>query len=383
LVSTPPATEYVYCYPLTQTGLVPLSNWYFRDWTAGASSAPDNWTLGGAGATVARNSTAGQFKIDQYSVEITRAGTDAYLTYTVPNYSEYLGKRVTFGAWVRATVASRAILSINDGVGIGASSYHTGGSSFEWLTVTREIVYNATQLKLAFNVNNGNTAAQFDGACLYLGTMATQTPHAQAADYLAFVNHNMGSGSWTVTLQSTTDPADWSSPTDHVAVSPSTDLVHWRTFAQASKGAWRLKLAPAAAGSPQLSLGEIAFGDYFELPNYDEGTIDVLDRTMHSELSTTRTNRPLGRSIARETKEFEIVQRLPARVGSVQDEFKTFWEHAGGLNGRPFFYAWNQGDYPNEALYAWLSPDASFRAPHLPGNLIDGVRFRCNALAEF
>lgn len=383
LVSTPPATEYIYCYPLTQTNLIPISNWYFRDWTNGASSAPDGWTLSGAAASVARNSTAGQFKIDQYSVSMTRAGTDCKLEYTIPNFEQYLGKRVTFGAWVRATVASTAYIQVIDDVSAANSSFHSGSGAFTFLTATYTVRYNATDLRIGFHMSTNNTTAQIDGVCLYLGTSAAQTPHAQAADYFALVNHNAGSGAWTLTLQSTTDPADWSSPTDHLALSPTTDLCHWRTFTQASKSAWRLKCAPAAAGSPQLYMGEAAWGDYFELPNYDEGSIDILNRKMHSELSTTRGHRVLGRSVARETKDFEILQRLPARVTEVQDEFKLWWEHAGGLNGRPFFYAWNQGDYPNEAVYAWLDAEEEFRAPHLAGNQIESLRFRCNALAEF
>jgi len=70
---------------------------------------------------------------------------------------------VTFGCWVYATVASRVRIGISDGVGSAQSSYHSGGSSWEYLEVSLDLDAAATRLRLEHQVNTGNTAGYFDG----------------------------------------------------------------------------------------------------------------------------------------------------------------------------------------------------------------------------
>mgnify|MGYP001577519751 FL=1 len=107
----------------------------FEIWGAGTTSIPTGWTLTGAGATVAKNTSAGQFKYTLASFALTRVGADASGYQDVDLISGFgpvgawQSRVVTFGCWVRATVARRARLSIGDGVGTTNSSYHTGGSS--------------------------------------------------------------------------------------------------------------------------------------------------------------------------------------------------------------------------------------------------------------
>lgn len=140
-------------------------------WLAGTAVAPTGWALTGAGATVARDGT--NKKLNSFAAAVTRVGNDCYLGQNVAALvgpaAWWQGKKVTVGAWVRATVASRARLAINDGVGTTNSSYHTGGSAFEWLQVTRDINGAATQVEVRLVVDTGNTTAQFDGVALVLG----------------------------------------------------------------------------------------------------------------------------------------------------------------------------------------------------------------------
>jgi hypothetical protein len=141
-------------------------------WGAGAAAAPTGWTLSGAGATVAKNTTAGQFKLGAASAALTRVGTDCMLYQDIDTIADYgpvdrwQGRTVSFGCWVRATVASRAKISIEDGVGSTASSFHSGGSTYEFLTVTRTIDAAATRVRIRLEVVTGNTVAQFDGAVM-------------------------------------------------------------------------------------------------------------------------------------------------------------------------------------------------------------------------
>lgn len=138
-----------------------------EDWVDGTSSAPTNHTLTGASATVAREGTI--VKRGTYSAAVTRVGADAVLYTDYGGYSTYLGRKMTFGAWVYATVASRARLQIGDGVGTSNSSYHSGVAGWEYLTVTRNIDTTATRIRCGLEVNTGNTTAYIDGGILVEG----------------------------------------------------------------------------------------------------------------------------------------------------------------------------------------------------------------------
>jgi len=148
-----------------------LSNGDFENWSAGASVAPDGWALSGAGASVAREATI--VKLGTYSAKVTRAGANAIL-YVFPdgvigtnfgtNYRDYLkGRTMTLSCWVYATVANRARIDIWDGCADTYSSYHTGDSTWQLLTVTRTFPTNVLGVSVYFYVDTGDTIAYFDG----------------------------------------------------------------------------------------------------------------------------------------------------------------------------------------------------------------------------
>jgi hypothetical protein len=134
----------------------------FETWTAGVNLAPDNWSLSGASATIARESTIK--KLGTYSAKLTRAGADCQLMQDITPVEYWRGKTVTFGCWVYATVAGRAMAYITDNIGSAASSYHTGDSTWQWLTVTYKVNANATFLRVMPYIATDDTAAYFDGA---------------------------------------------------------------------------------------------------------------------------------------------------------------------------------------------------------------------------
>ncbi len=154
-----------------------------EDWVSGASAAPTNHTLSGAGASIARESTI--IKVGTYSAKVTRGGADTTLYHDHPDFADYQGRKLTFGCWVYATVASRARLSVSDGVGSVNSSYHTGGSSWEFLTVTGDLSVTATRLRVEMQVNTGDTAAYFDGGVM-----------CQGESTLLILTDNMDIGNW-------------------------------------------------------------------------------------------------------------------------------------------------------------------------------------------
>src|SRR5438477_549122 len=78
------------------------------------------------------------FKLGAAAAALSRNGADCGLTQdvvlTYPPLGDWQGRTVTLGCWVRATVASRAFLRIDDGVGTTDSAFHSGGSTWEYLT---------------------------------------------------------------------------------------------------------------------------------------------------------------------------------------------------------------------------------------------------------
>ena len=84
--------------------------------------------------------------------------TEAY------HYQKFAGRKITFGAWVYATTASHAFLQLvdsdttDDDQSSDSSSYHTGGSSWEWLEVTMTVSASTTEFSVALCFDNTTTA---------------------------------------------------------------------------------------------------------------------------------------------------------------------------------------------------------------------------------
>jgi hypothetical protein len=143
----------------------------FEIWGGGTLTVPTGWSVTGAGAAVSR---AGGAKTGSYSLSVQRVGTDCYVYQDVHSIygpiAWWQGKTVTLGCWGYATAANRVRLSVEDGVSSSASAYHSGGSTYEWLTVTHPINGAATLVRPRLHVNNGDMTALFDGATLVVGT---------------------------------------------------------------------------------------------------------------------------------------------------------------------------------------------------------------------
>jgi len=134
-----------------------FSNGGFESWSAGPNSAPDNW------ATV--DGIVERTEIGTYAAKLTGT-TDCRLQYRIDNslknIAYWRSKTLTFGCWVYATKAGTTRLQIYDPRGRSSSSYHTGNSTWQWLTVTRTVDPAATSLYLFLNIE-GDTSSNFSG----------------------------------------------------------------------------------------------------------------------------------------------------------------------------------------------------------------------------
>lgn len=150
-----------------------LSNGDFENWSAGTAVAPDGWAFTGAGASIAREATT--IKLATYSAKVTRAGTNALLYQDITSakgITYWQGRTITLSCWVWASAANSARFQIIDKSGASTySSYHTGGSTWELLSLTRTVSADATLISCRFYVET-DTSAYFDGAMCVEGESA-------------------------------------------------------------------------------------------------------------------------------------------------------------------------------------------------------------------
>lgn len=136
----------------------------FLIWAAGDTSAPAHYVLSGTGAAIARAGTGlgdTTRKVGKFCAKVMGGAATAVLTQsllTTTSYDDYLdGLVVSVGSWVWSASASAARLEINDGFAATNSAFHTGNSTWQWLTASRTIDLAATKLEWRFNQAAGTT----------------------------------------------------------------------------------------------------------------------------------------------------------------------------------------------------------------------------------
>lgn len=146
-----------------------LPNGGMELWSAGDTSAPDNWTFDGNGAASNVSKESSIKQQGSFSAKLT-SGTGsldyAAIKYTIASafdVSLWVGKTITVSAWVWADTAMSACISIQDGVSWSAD-YHTGDSTWQYLSFSYTVLSGATGINVycASNANAGAATAYFD-----------------------------------------------------------------------------------------------------------------------------------------------------------------------------------------------------------------------------
>ena len=189
-------------------GINLLINGGVESFSAGTTSAPDGWTLSGAGATIARNTTSGQIQEGLASCNVTAAlNTVTRLSQTISvsatQNTRLRGRDVVLSARVLASTAARVSVELDDGVATAITSLaHTGSGLFETLAVTITLDAAATQVKVSLLISSGaSMTATIDAIKLEEGATATAfTPNANDT----FVQPRVLSAGNAVTTSSTT-----------------------------------------------------------------------------------------------------------------------------------------------------------------------------------
>jgi len=182
-----------------------IDNGDFSRWTQGTSAAPDAWTAAG-GATIAQESGAGNVRFGKFSLKLTSDADGSDVQNIVLNIGTtenniFRGRTVTFGCWIKTSVASIGKIVIGDDVGSSVSSDHTGSGNWEFITVTRTLNAAANFITVTLR-NTGNTQIVFfDGAILVSGTQALSfaSDHPIKTFVGSFATNASASGSVSIT----------------------------------------------------------------------------------------------------------------------------------------------------------------------------------------
>jgi hypothetical protein len=142
-------------------------------------SAVNGWSSF-SGATISQSST--QKKYGSYSLKIVNGASANAGAYQVIS-SSYIGKTVTVGCWVWADTPNNARLTTYGGV---YSAYHSGGSTWEFLTITSTVSATAQQVYCISDVPY--STSYFDG---YLAAISNGTV------YFTFDSGDYSTGAYT------------------------------------------------------------------------------------------------------------------------------------------------------------------------------------------
>jgi len=156
-----------------------LGNDDFLIWPDGDAAAPAYWATAGS-PTVARCGTGCSDttrKVGPYCASLTYGVATSYLWTSIVlsgiwSDMDFLeGQDVSFGCWVKSSIANHARIIIYDGNSATNSSYHTGGGNWEWLTATHTISSSATYLRAYCHVDSSGTA-YFSGPTFIFSDLA-------------------------------------------------------------------------------------------------------------------------------------------------------------------------------------------------------------------
>ena len=152
-------------------------------WTAGTTSAPDNYTLAGAGAAILKSGPAMADTTDigtgTYCARVTSgAGAAATLTQQIitaaemSKYRAVRGRKVGFTIRGKASVVNALRIVVDDGAVQTTSSYHAGDGNEAYLTVVHTISNSATKLDVYAQVALGANQAYVGGFTVVFSDLA-------------------------------------------------------------------------------------------------------------------------------------------------------------------------------------------------------------------
>jgi len=282
-----------------------LPNPDFEVWSG---ALPDGWSSFGNG-TYTKETTI--VKSGSQSIKLVASATNTNSLYQLihlkTGISFWQGKTISLGVWVYSSTAASAFISIADGVGETLSSFHSGSSAWEFLTVTRTIDVNATFVKLHTVRCSNSDTTYADGAILKIASSVLSTD--------------------------TNEPFDAANQTPFRY--------------------WRRKIGGTLTAAPKAAIS--IWGNKTEL-DLARASYDPHGETVKANINIGSTGYLLG--IHRRWSERNMSLSFPDMDAAFYAKITTWWE-TSGLNN--FFVAWEHANNPDDV---WLMhPDLKFNNP--------------------
>jgi hypothetical protein len=135
------------------------------------NAGPDGWVKS-VGADVYREHSGTYTKEGSfYALKSTTAANTFHKSITeLTELESIAGRTMTMGAWVWCDTASAVRVRLGDSAADSFSSYHSGGSSYEWLEVTRTITASPTNASIGFYNESAGAIVYFSQPMLVFGS---------------------------------------------------------------------------------------------------------------------------------------------------------------------------------------------------------------------
>lgn len=171
---------------------------------------------------------------------------------------------------------------------------------------------------------------------------------AKSVDTICVYGHNLFTEGCDLRLRYSVDDIAYFDAVSQFTVPD--DGVIFKQFSTQSKRYWELRIANCTVDA---LISVVAFGTATVLPSdmYD-GFRPPLRGKVKNINSVSVNGAFLGRSIQPIPLDIVITQKNASQA-FVRGDWDTFLAHAQSL---PFFFSWDENNYPDETVYAWSDP---------------------------
>ena len=192
---------------------------------------------------------------------------------------------------------------------------------------------------------------------------------AVSADYWAAYSHDIDS----IKLQYSSD--NFAADINDVgsAVSPSGNGVIYKEFTSISARYWRFEVIKSGSVS---SLGVVALGEKLTIPESVQVGFTPANLARKNQYlnSVADDGSFLGRKLIRSGAEFNLSFGL-LTPAFVRNSWDVFIQHA---EAKPFFFAWDYGNYPDEAAYCWTDKKIKPPVYYMPNFMRVSLKVNAN-----
>lgn len=134
-----------------------LLNPKFEIWSGGTTSAPDDWTLGGTGVSVAREADV-VYPGSLYSALLTNQVNEiATLSQSIADYPNFKGKNFRLTVRAYAATSGRVRVRLTDGVNTFDSSFHNANGAQDLEILGETLAGNMTELTISLRIETGSS----------------------------------------------------------------------------------------------------------------------------------------------------------------------------------------------------------------------------------